>query len=84
MESMEKYRQYAGDCRRLAGRAAPKDKAVLLEIAEAWEQCAKDAAAKGEKTADGRNGFSWRTNSHIAADPQPVASRTNVDRDGTK
>jgi hypothetical protein len=41
----------------LAGRAAPKDKAVLLEIAEAWEQCAKDAAAKGEKTTDGEMDF---------------------------
>ena len=57
MESIEKYRQYAGDCRRLAARAAPKDKAVLLEIAEAWEQSAKDAAAKGEKTTDGEMDF---------------------------
>ena len=51
MESIEKYRQYAGDCRRLAGRAAAKDKA---EIAEAWEQCAKDAAAKGKRQQTAR------------------------------
>jgi histone H3/H4 len=55
VESAEKYRQFAEDCRRLAGKAAPKDKIVLLEIAEAWEQCAKDAGRKTEKTTDGKD-----------------------------
>ena len=55
MESADKYRQFAEDCRRLAGKAAAKDRAVLLEIAEAWEQCAKDAGRKTEKTTDGKD-----------------------------
>ena len=54
MESAEKYRQFAEDCRRLAEKAAPKDKTVLLEIAAAWEQCAKDAVRKPEKMTDGK------------------------------
>jgi histone H3/H4 len=59
MESAEKYRQFAEDCRRLAGKAAAKDRAVLLEIAEAWEQCAKDAGRKTEKTTDGKDADSF-------------------------
>ena len=55
MESAEKYRQFAEDCRRLAEKAAPKDRTVLLEIAEAWEQCAKEAGRKTEKVTDGRD-----------------------------
>ncbi len=55
MESAEKYRQFAEDCRRLAEKATSKDKTVLLEIAEAWEQCAKDAGRKTEKTSDGKD-----------------------------
>jgi histone H3/H4 len=55
MESAEKYRQFAEDCRRLAEKAAAKDRIVLLEIAEAWEQCAKEAGRKTEKRTDGRN-----------------------------
>jgi hypothetical protein len=55
MESAEKYRQFAEDCRRLAEKAAPKDRAVLLEIAEAWDQCAKEAGRKAEKKADGKD-----------------------------
>jgi hypothetical protein len=55
VESAEKYRQFAEDCRRLAGKAAPKDRAVLLEIAEAWEQCAKDAGRKTERPTDGKD-----------------------------
>jgi hypothetical protein len=53
-ESAERYRQYAQDCRRLAQRAAPKDKAVLLEIADAWDQCANatDAGSRMEKVKD--------------------------------
>jgi hypothetical protein len=55
MESTEKYRQFAEDCRRLAEKAAAKDRIVLLEIAEAWDQCAKEAGRKTEKTTDGKN-----------------------------
>jgi hypothetical protein len=55
MESTEKYRQFAEDCRRLAEKAAPKDRTVLLEIAAAWDQCAKEAGRKTERMADGKD-----------------------------
>jgi hypothetical protein len=55
MESTEKYRQFAEDCRRLADKATPKDRIVLLEIAEAWEQCAKEAGRKTERRTDGKD-----------------------------
>jgi hypothetical protein len=43
METGAKYREYAEECKSLAERAAPKDKSVLLEIADAWEKCAIEA-----------------------------------------
>jgi len=46
MDEAEKFRQYAAECRRLAQKAAAKDKAVLLEIADAWISCAEEAARK--------------------------------------
>ena len=55
MERAEKYRQFAEDCRRLAEKAAPKDRIVLLEIAQAWEQCAKETGRKTEKMTDGKD-----------------------------
>jgi hypothetical protein len=55
MESAEKYRQFAEECRRLAEKAAPKDRIVLQEIAEAWEQCAKEAGRKTDKMIDGKD-----------------------------
>ena len=42
----EKYREYAAECRRLAGRAAEKDRKVLIEIADAWISCAEEAERK--------------------------------------
>jgi hypothetical protein len=50
MESAERYRQYAEDCRRLAVKAAAKDRTALLEIAEAWSRCAIEAEHKAETT----------------------------------
>jgi hypothetical protein len=47
-----KFRDYAAECRRLAQRAAEKDRKVLMEIADAWIACAEDAERKakvGEK-----------------------------------
>jgi hypothetical protein len=44
MDDAEKYRQYAAECRRLAEKSAAKDKAILLEIADAWIACAERAA----------------------------------------
>jgi hypothetical protein len=49
MQEVEKYREYAADCRRLAERASDGDKKVLMMIAEAWEQQAKFAQANGRK-----------------------------------
>jgi hypothetical protein len=46
MDDVEKFRQYAEECRRLAQKAAVKDKAILLEIADAWIACADEAERK--------------------------------------
>lgn len=48
MQDVEKYRQFARECTRLAAKAPPKDKAVLMQIAEAWEQQAKLAEARSK------------------------------------
>ena len=46
MRLSEQFRQYAVECHRLAQRATPKDRAVLMEIAEAWLSCAEQAERK--------------------------------------
>jgi hypothetical protein len=46
-----RFRQYAAESRRLADRAAEKDKAVLLEIAAAWIACADTAERKQQGAA---------------------------------
>lgn len=43
--SAKKFRDYAAECRRLARTASEKDRAVLIEIAEAWDFCAEQAEA---------------------------------------
>jgi hypothetical protein len=43
MQELEKYYQYAEECKRMAERAKDKDREALLKIAEAWEQQAKVA-----------------------------------------
>ena len=51
MQKVETYRKLAKECLRLAATAKAKDKAVLLKIAEAWEQQALIAeATKARKT----------------------------------
>ena len=52
MENAEKYRQFAEECKRLAEKASAKDKAVLMEISEAWEKCAEEAERKIKKRLD--------------------------------
>lgn len=42
----KKFREYAGECRRMAQRAAAEDRKVLMEIAEAWIACAEEAERK--------------------------------------
>jgi hypothetical protein len=57
MQEVEQYRQFAKDCLRLAATASAKDRAVLLRIAEAWEQQAKLAErAKVRKQEGQRDG----------------------------
>lgn len=48
----KKFRDYAAECRRLAQRAAEKDRKVLMEIAEAWIVCAEEAERKGRGKKD--------------------------------
>ena len=52
MREAETYRKFAQECRRMAETASAKDRAVLLQIAEAWEAQAKEA--------DHRNGKPYR------------------------
>jgi len=43
------FRRYAAECRRLAGRASEKDKAILMEIAAAWIDCAQEEEEEEEE-----------------------------------
>jgi Flp pilus assembly protein TadD len=54
MQEVEKYRQFARECLRLAATAKPADKTVLLNIAEAWEQQAKIAEAATVKKTEAK------------------------------
>lgn len=49
MQEVETYRQYAADCKRLAHGMTAKDKEILLKIADAWEQRAKEAERRQQK-----------------------------------
>ena len=42
----EKLRDYAAECHRLARAASEKDRAVLIEIADAWIACAEQVERK--------------------------------------
>jgi hypothetical protein len=44
--SAKRFRDYAAECRRLGQRASAKDHKVLMEIADAWIVCAKEAERK--------------------------------------
>jgi hypothetical protein len=52
MRDSTKFRKYADECRRLA-RTMPEHKQTLLEMAEVWMTCAKQAekSEKGKTTA---------------------------------
>jgi hypothetical protein len=43
MQKSKTYRQYAEDCRRIAQSMSAKDKAVMLEMAEVWDERADQA-----------------------------------------
>jgi hypothetical protein len=42
MQNPAKFREYAEECRKLATTAKPDHKAKLLEIAKAWDDCARE------------------------------------------
>jgi hypothetical protein len=45
----QKFRDYAAECRRLARTASETDRAVLIEIAEAWIVCAEQAEREAKR-----------------------------------
>ena len=45
----QKFRDYAAEWHRLARTASEKDRAVLIEIAEAWILCAEQAEASAKR-----------------------------------
>ena len=47
--SAQKFRDYAAECHRLARTASEKDRAALIEIAEAWILCAEQAEASARR-----------------------------------
>jgi hypothetical protein len=49
----KKFRDYAAECRRMAHAASEKDRAVLIEIAEAWLACAEAAERDGKRSRNG-------------------------------
>jgi hypothetical protein len=53
VDDIDKYRQYAAECRRLAAKSSAKDKAILLEIADAWIACAEGAERSSADRANG-------------------------------
>lgn len=53
MTDPRKFREFAAECQRLAQRAAAKDKAVLLEIANAWIECAEQAE-RNQRSSDNK------------------------------
>ena len=46
MKTVEQYREFARDCRRMAVTAKDAEKAALLEIAAAWESLATQREAQ--------------------------------------
>jgi hypothetical protein len=48
----QRFRDYAAECRRLARTASGTDRAVLIEIAEAWIVCAEQAERDAKRAAN--------------------------------
>ncbi len=53
MKHADTYAEYAQECRRLALTAKPEDKAVLLQIAKAWDEQARLAGKASTQKSDG-------------------------------
>ena len=41
--SAKQFRDYAAECRRMARNVSENDRAVLMQIADAWITCAEEA-----------------------------------------
>jgi hypothetical protein len=50
----QRFRAFAAQCRRLARNASGTDRAVLIEIAEAWIVCAEQAEREAKRRRNGR------------------------------
>ena len=46
MQNPAKFREYAEECKKLAETAKPDHKEKLLEIAKAWEECARELESR--------------------------------------
>ena len=46
MQNPAKFREYAEECKKLAETAKSDHKAKLLEIAKAWEECARELESR--------------------------------------
>jgi hypothetical protein len=46
MQNPAKFREYADECRKLAMTAKAEHKDKLLEIAKAWEECARELESR--------------------------------------
>ena len=46
MQNPAKFREYAEECRKLAETAKAGHKEKLLEIAKAWEDCAREMESR--------------------------------------
>jgi hypothetical protein len=49
VKDSEQYKQYEADCIRLAKKASPKDKEILLNMAAAWKLRAEAAERQSNK-----------------------------------
>jgi hypothetical protein len=49
MQNPAKFREYAEECRKLAAMAKPDHKEKLLEIAKAWEECAREVEQRSHR-----------------------------------
>jgi hypothetical protein len=49
MKDAKTYREYAADCIRMAKAMSPADREVLLKMAEAWEDRAREAERAGKE-----------------------------------
>lgn len=51
MALTDRYKEFAAECVRVAREASnPKDKAMLLQMADTWLKLAEKAAKSGERT----------------------------------